>query len=629
MAELPDSLARNFAAAAVSPALRRILLVDLPPGQLRTVAAAFAEALTAAEGRPVELINMALAQDEDTLWGGLAFNPVPDGPPITWLPGLLTRELTNANNIPLVLIPDLAQLGLVGQRACVSLLDNPDARLERHGQSRRWRSQICWLAACRAAELPQVAPHLLDRFALRVEGEVLREPNRVQALRTQVVTEQAEPPPFTLPPAVLAQIGAAMQRPLACPESDVAANVLQLFPDAADAESSRRAVGFARLIMALARLEGKTPTDLLREVSQGQTRTERSPEQVQPGDGAPGTPPKPDQTGSGSEGSGMVESTPQPADAATEGGPGSYEPVAPGSDPGPETLVGGMEATFPGLNMRLYPEDSPRQQASEPLRMPSRRFRASPSASGPIIGVEQTTTTEDLALVATLIEAAKWQRMRQGGAEMCPGRLRLHPGDLRRNRRAPVIEQQLVLVVDHTCRTGFAWVDVLMPHILWAYQARAAVTLVQVGAQDAAHPLRATLLNAPNVLVPQLNTALNAGPGYGTPLAHGLELALQQLRHLIQGGRSAVRQARLVVLSDGRGNLPLVASHSGAVRGLVGRQGFDDALTIAHQLASLSHVERLLIVPEPRLYPELARRLAMAMHAPLAVMTPLDAEVTL
>jgi magnesium chelatase subunit D len=324
----------------------------------------------------------------------------------------------------LVLIPDLAQLGLLGQRACVSLLDNPDARLERHGQARRWRPRICWLAACRASELPQVAAHLLDRFALRVEGGVLRTPDRVQVLRTQVAAEQATPPPLVMPPAVLAQIGAAMQRPLAHPTPDVVTRVLELFPDAATAESSRRALSFARLIMALSRLDDTTPAALLRKANWGQTQRDEPPEQTQPTNGAAGTPPKPDQVGTNAGAPGGTEPTTQPVGTTTTDASDSYEPVPPGVTPGPETLAGGMEATLPGLNMRLYPEDGPRQQASEPLRLPLRRFRASAAASGPIIGGEQTTTTEDLALVATLIEAAKWQRLRQGRGEARPRRLR-------------------------------------------------------------------------------------------------------------------------------------------------------------------------------------------------------------
>jgi magnesium chelatase subunit D len=158
---------------------------------------------------------------------------------------------------------------------------------------------------------------------------------------------------------------------------------------------------------------------------------------------------------------------------------------------------------------------------------------------------------------------------------------------------------------------------------MWAYQERAAVTLVQIGAASAAHELRAQLLSVPNVLVPSLNSALNAGPGRASPLAHGLDMALQTLRRAVQSGRNAVQRVRLVVLSDGRGNVPLEASQSGELRGPVRRRGIDDALQLAPTIARMSHVQRVLLNPQPRPHADLPLRLAAALGAQKVDLRPL------
>ena len=629
MPELPASLARAFAAAALSPTLRSILIIDLDAGTLRAAAAALAQLLTIAEGRPAEVVSLASAQNEDALWGGLAIRATSQGPTVVWEPGLLTRELT-AESVPVVVIPDLAHVGLLGQRTCVMAMDAPVAHLERHGQSRRWAPRVCWLAGCAAADAVQVSPHLLDRFAIRLDGQAFARFDRVAELRAALAEESPAPPALQLPAGLEAMLRAASSWPLPQLHAQFADAVLQLAPAEIAHGSARRQLALARLAIALARLEGAPealPAHVLaahrlrRPQAATTTRSAEGECEPQQAKAEQAAPPQPAQAPSPALPTARADVSPEPAPAAASDGYVSAQGA-----PLPGELAGGEAQALSALNLRLFPEDGPRQQAAEPLRIPPRRFRASASASGPVIGVEQSDTTEDLALVATIVEAARWQRMRRNLRPDLPLRLQISPADLRRNRRAPVVEQLLLLVIDHTCRAGFDWIGALMPHLLWAYQERAAVSLVQVGAAGAAHTLRAELLSVPHVLVPQLNLALNAGPGYGTPLAHGLDLALQALRRAVQGGRSAVRRARLVVLSDGRGNIPLDASRVGLVAGTVGLQGVEAALEAAQALSRLALVQRLLIAPQPQLYPELARRLAVALDAPLTLMAPLQAE---
>lgn len=73
-----------------------------------------------------------------------------------------------ANEIPLIIIPNLATLSLAAARACIMLVDANVVHLERHGQKVAWSPRYYWLAACHQEEVGSVSSHLLDRFALRL-----------------------------------------------------------------------------------------------------------------------------------------------------------------------------------------------------------------------------------------------------------------------------------------------------------------------------------------------------------------------------------------------------------------------------------------------------------------------------
>ena len=76
----------------------------------------------------------------------------------------------------IVVVPDLTQLGLPAARAGATLIGADVAHLERLGMSRTWRPRDRWLAAMRRQDAGRVAPHLLDRFALRVDAADLSLP---------------------------------------------------------------------------------------------------------------------------------------------------------------------------------------------------------------------------------------------------------------------------------------------------------------------------------------------------------------------------------------------------------------------------------------------------------------------
>ena len=92
-------------------------------------------------------------------------------------------------------------------------------------------------------------------------------------------------------------------------------------------------------------------------------------------------------------------------------------------------------------------------------------------------------------------------------------------------------------------------------------------------------------------------------------------MAEQTLQRALQHGRDHVRGARLIVLTDARGNIPLEASQLGRVEGPVGRRGIEDALRIAARIGDMARVEKFVLYSSLPLPGRLPAELAEAMHA--------------
>src|SRR5205823_4573594 len=122
---------------------------------------------------------------------------------------------------------------------------------------------------------------------------------------------------------------------------------------------------------------------------------------------------------------------------------------------------------------------------------------------------------------------------------------------------------------------------------------------------------------ARNLLVPRVFQALYDGPGRATPLAHGLDLAIQTVRHAARRGAGPVCHTLFVLVTDGRGNVPLERNDLGGVDQPVGREGITSALRVAQAFRALDGVEAVVLNPQPEHYPELPRQLARALGATL------------
>ena len=74
------------------------------------------------------------------------------------------------------------------------------------------------------------------------------------------------------------------------------------------------------------------------------------------------------------------------------------------------------------------------------------------------------------------------------------------------------------------------------------------------------------------------------------------------MQRSLQHGRSAVQQITFVVVTDGRGNVPLKASHSNTITRPVTHEGVEDALQQAREIKQVKHVSSFVLSPRLRYY---------------------------
>ncbi|WP_424533742.1 hypothetical protein ACOZ38_25745 [Sphaerisporangium viridialbum] len=584
--DVRERVATALACAALDRSLAGILLFDLDADLIVPVVRWFAGLVG---GSPAISMLGATATDDD-LWTRIRPRPgetngfrLEHGP------------LVGADRPPgVVVVPDLALLGLAGARAAVATIGADVVHLERAGMRMRWRPADYWIACCRRAEVGRVSQHLLDRFAVRVDAAGLRkdvparsaaeaEGLRAAGDRTAVLGEPD--------PQWRRAMGAGRLPGLSMAAAE---GVVELVPPAA--AGTRRDLALARIARALAALDDESVVE--REHVDAAARLIGLSPTTRPDDPSgperliePGAPWVPVEGGADHEAGHLDvpagEGTPLPSgplpDAETSGDP--------------------------------YPEDHADPEHDEyPLRVPWHRRAGGGPPRGHPIGTGPAREVRDIAMAATLLESAKFQTLRCGPDHFQAGhRLHVEAVDLRGHRRAPRPSRLLVLLLDHTCHHGWDWYGPLAPYLRWAYAARAPVDVVEVGAADASDELCAQRFAARGLLDPRVATALERRPGRATPLAHGLSLAARLLRRETQQGDAAVVEAVLVVVTDGRANVPLAASRAKSLPERVAREGVDDALGVAGEISALHRVRSVVVDPGPRPGSHLTTLLATAL----------------
>ncbi|MFD8725016.1 magnesium chelatase [Streptomyces sp. NPDC059629] len=572
--DLAARLTLALACAAADPALSGVLLFDLDPRLIDPVARLFAGILGG--GTPVML--GATSRDED-LWTRTRLHRERDGISFRTEPGPLVGEEGRGAPPPLVVVPDLTRLSVAGMRAAVQLVGADVAVVEHTGLSRTARPRGRWLAACPSAEAGRLSLHLLDRFAVRLSVAGLRPP-----------LPDPEPAGHVAP---------------SVPVTDEALDRVRTL--LGGGTGVRRELALARLARAVAAVRGE-PTATAAHCDaaarlMGLTVPE-APQPTAPADPSPAVPPPaPPQ---------RIRPEP-PRGRAGEAVPErEAAPFAqPLLDTGPAEPIGSAPGGTPAVLATPFPEDEAvvlRDFA--PLRSPWQRTAGPASARGTVVGTRRAGNLRDLAYVRTVREAAVHQRLRRAD------RFTISPVDLHSHVRAGAPERMLVLVLDHTCRDeDWDWQDALTPFLQWAYTERAAVQTIEVGSALAADELRADSFPARSVLDPRVLASLYRQAGRATPLAHGIEEAVRVLRRAFRQHGNGLTEAWVVVVTDGRGNVPLSVSHGGRTTGAVGAAGVTDALEAARRIAAMdrTRVHTAVVDPARAAYAHLPGQLADAL----------------
>ena len=590
---LPD-LFRALRCVSTEPALAGLLLLGAPPEIMPTLGEWLATLCRSdrpsggsADARVVVLFS---GTTEDDVWGRQAVTPDGNGATLRFSasPLVLERE-TEQNTV--VLVPDLASVSQAAARAAVVLVGADAAHLERDGRSAAWRPRATWLVACGSTDIVRLSPHLLDRFPFRL---------RCAGLGVRYVTEEAAA-------ALLAAELDRAEPPAAVTPvvTEAALDRVLLWTDERS-PGARRSLCLGRLARAMARLDAAPSVDENRVDQAAALLGLRRPDEIEEAPSDPRTEEEPSPT---------PWTPPSPSRRGADGGLPDLDPAPPVATPGPADELGVLQFPAGAQAAETYPEDTADGVDLATLRTPWQRRTGVRRLRGVPIGTEPAHDLTDLAVVATIFEAAKFQAIRRAaiGTASSPGHLLISPSDLRAFRRAPEPGQLLVMLLDHTVHRDWNWYLPLAPYLRWANAERAAICVVEAGGRDTPNELRAELFSAPSLRDPRIDAALQRPVGRATPLAHALSLAARELQRRLQHGRAMVEQAWLVVVTDGRGNVPLVASLAGALSGPVGREGVHDALAAAGPIRDLSSVNAVVIDPGRGPYRDLVFDLADAL----------------
>ena len=594
--------------AAIEAQLQGLLVFDATEKDLLKFADRWKQILTIAYQFPAQVLTLNSATTEENLWGHFGIST--DNHQSSGIIWQKSKLVEHGNNPLLVVIPDLTRLSLSAVRACVALLDSDWASLQRDGIDHTWQPRFWCIAGCQSDRRGEVSPHLLDRFALRCKSPNFKYFDGLSPLERFANIDLSESNIEALSPTVL-QLAERSREIIAnrfmAKMTDEAIARIQAYFTKKVPLGMRRLFALSRLARGLASLENEAEVSIamvdraakMLGISQNLSLPiapvieliEQIPSELQVD---PQTnPQEPDDVSQKVQPQTVVEP--------------DVEVIFPAVEPEPETLEN------PYLE-----DDCPAMRELEPLKIPMASARSPRSGFGHPIGTQPAATLEDISLFGTVFEAAKFQNYRRNLSHFKnePRHFRIWLSDLRSYRRIPVPQYQLICAIDFTCLQDRLWQDALLPHLRdWAYVNRASISIIRIGAKGASESLRSHLVQARNLLAHEVFQALEGEAGAATPLAHGLDLAARTARASLQHGRNQAVRVRLVVLSDGRGNIPLQASLDGVLNHRVSYEGIEDTLKAAKVLSAIPRLEIVLLDPQPMFYSDKVSDLADAMGA--------------
>jgi len=606
-----ENFCKLLTVAAIESQLQGLLVFDATEKDLLKFADRWLQILTIAYQSPAQVLTLNSATTEENLWGHFGIST--DNRQSSGIIWQKSKLVEHGSNPLLVVIPDITRLSLSAVRACVTLLDSEWASLQRDGIDHTWQPRFWCIAGCQSDRLGEVSPHLLDRFALRCKSPNFKYFEGLSPLERFANIDLSESNIEALSPTVL-QLAERSQeiianRFMARMTDDAIARIQAYFTKKVPL-GMRRLFALSRLARGLASLENEAEVSIsivdraakLLGLSQNLSLLiEPVIVPIEPIFNKPKEPKANPQSNPK-----QPDDVSQKEQTQTVVKP-DVEVIFPAVEPEPETI-----------DNPYLEDDSPAMRELEPLKIPIASARSPRSGFGHPIGTQPAATLEDISLFGTVFEAAKFQNYRHNLLRFKnePRHFRIWLSDLRSYRRIPVPQYQLICAIDFTCLQDRLWQDALLPHLRdWAYVNRASISIIRIGAKGASEFLRSHLVQARNLLAPEVFQALEGEAGAATPLAHGLDLAARTARASLQHGRNQAVRVRLVVLSDGRGNIPLQASLDGVLNHRVSYEGIEDTLKAAKVLSAIPRLEIVLLDPQPMFYSDKVSDLADAMGA--------------
>ncbi|MCL2934217.1 MAG: hypothetical protein MGG11_18825, partial [Trichodesmium sp. MAG_R03] len=457
MVNIQSSLMKSLCCVALNSKLRSILLFDISINNLQQVAGILVSLLkVTTESEIVVPLKLGTFESEDDLWGQVGLGDELEKQAFNWQFGLFSSA-DNTNEIKLVIIPDLTKLSLAAMRACVVLMGADVAHLERHGQQKFWQPNFCWLVGCSSQneEIGKISPHLLDRFALRLNVQIENNDNRVTQIQ-KLLNSQEKPQQLLFEER---EIEPELQEWLRQIRSSLPSMETSAFERILDYTSEsniyhRREITLARFASTYAQLEAADSVtvnhvDKVAEIMGLKLERNNINNSID-----------------------FNNLNRKPETKATDLEP----PISPElseikdeslSNNPPEIPVyqSQVSNSFPDTYLpEITPLENPYiedidllEREIDSLKLPTRSSQSKTIHRGTIIGVEKTTNAHDLAIVRTLLEAAKFQKIRQKNQGNNDHKLKILPSDLYRYRRASVAEQMFMLLLDYTCLEYCQW----------------------------------------------------------------------------------------------------------------------------------------------------------------------------
>jgi len=606
-----SSFSLGLAGSIIHPGLQNVLILDANPEQLTQIVHFYKEIYFSVNRIELKEKFLNSTVSEDELWGNISFDEAKTAKDdelfsITWQKGIFS-PIADGNKF-MVAIPDLSRLSIPAARACISLMDSPMAYIERHGKQFQWKPEIIWFAGCKREYITRVSPHLLDRFMLRLSlnhsSKTIRKEKVIQTLSRDpnFIDELSE---FTIDRDILDTLTKAKEYSPEWNQEAFQEINEYIFPE--ESISLRRDIALARLSYAIAQIEN-SPSITINHIEKSASvfsLQKRSP--LRPNPLIPSEENKSEST---------VDEQKATSNYIAQDSPTSAIDVSENIKEIDESAMTTPDVDLPPQETSPWPEDnSPIDRDLASLKIPWYRQSQINQHYGVIIGVEKSRRLSDLAIFSTIIEAAKFQVIRHKEHGLNDHNLIISISDIRSYIRAPISSKIFILVLDYTCLKGIKWQEALLPFFFWAYFNRATVCLIQVGSKASKNSLCAERNIEKNILSHRFNHLLFSEAGKSTPLAHGLELARRTLDEMLQKGKNSYREATLVVLSDGRGNIPLEASLTRKISGYINRQGVEDAIKVAFSMRNRKYTKIYFLNPQPLQYPEFPVNLAEAMNA--------------